>query len=155
MFSVKSLSCKDFILIIRLNQCQLPELNRKPIELFFDIEGIPDQKYEYLLGLLVCDETNSCKYYSFWADTCEDELLILQKFIEMVTQYPDAPIYHYGDYESRAINKLARRYESNIGVDIESIQNRLVNINTYIYGRIYCPVYSNGLKNIGRFIGAA
>ncbi|MEB3121809.1 MAG: IS66 family transposase [Snowella sp.] len=145
-------------LAIRTNKIyihELPELNRKPIELFFDIEGIPDQKYEYLLGLLVCDETNSCKYYSFWADTCEDELLILQKFIEMVTQYPDAPIYHYGDYESRAINKLARRYESNIGVDIESIQNRLVNINTYIYGRIYFPVYSNGLKNIGRFIGAA
>ena len=145
-------------LAIRTNKIyihELPELNRKPIELFFDIEGIPDQKYEYLLGLIVCDETHSCKYYSFWADTCEDELSILQKFIEIVTQYPDAPIYHYGDYESRAINKLARRYESNLSVDIESIKNRLVNINTYIYGRIYFPVYSNGLKIIGRFIGAS
>jgi predicted RecB family nuclease len=145
-------------LAIRTNKIyihELPELNRKPIELFFDIEGIPDQKYEYLLGLLVCNETNLCKSYSFWADTCEDELSILQKFIEIVNQYPDAPIYHYGDYESRAINKLAKRYESHLSVDIESIKNRLVNINTYIYGRIYFPVYSNRLKTIGRFIGAS
>jgi predicted RecB family nuclease len=145
-------------LAIRTNKIyihELPELNRKPIELFFDIEGIPDQRYEYLFGLLVCDETNSCKYYYFWADTFDDEFSMLQKFIEIVNQYPDAPIYHYGDYESRAINKLAKRYESNLSVDIENIKNRLVNINTYIYGRIYFPVYSNGLKTIGHFIGAS
>ncbi len=145
-------------LAIRTNKIyihELPKLNRKPIELFFDIEGIPDQNYEYLLGLLVCHENKSCNHYSFWADTCEDEYVIWQQFIEVVNQYPDAPIYHYGDYELRAINKLAKSYESNLSVDIESIKKRLVNINTYIYGRIYFPVYSNRLKTIGRFIGAS
>ncbi|MCY7282635.1 MAG: TM0106 family RecB-like putative nuclease, partial [Cyanobacteria bacterium CAN_BIN43] len=142
-------------LAIRTNKIylhEIPQLTRKPIELFLDIEGIPDQQYEYLIGLLVCDETNSCKHYSFWADTPEDEAQIWQQFIEMVNQYTDAPIYHYGDYEVRAIARLAKRYESD--VDVEGIKNRLVNVNTYIYGKVYFPVYSNGLKAIGKFIGA-
>jgi predicted RecB family nuclease len=41
---------------------ELPQLTRKPIELFLDIEGIPDEQYEYLIRLLVCDETNPCKH---------------------------------------------------------------------------------------------
>jgi predicted RecB family nuclease len=142
-------------LAIRTNKIyldELPQLTRKPIELFLDIEGIPDEQYEYLIGLLVCDETNSCNHYSFWADAREDEAKIWQQFTEMVSQYTDAPIYHYGDYEVRAISKLTKRYESEI--DLDAIKKRLVNINTYIYGQVYFPVYSNGLKSIGKFIGA-
>ena len=130
----------------------LLQLNRKPVEIFLDIEGIPDQQYEYLIGLLVCDAINSCKYHSFWADTREDEVQVWQQFIEIVNQYTDAPIFHYGNYEVRALAKLAKRYESDIKV--EEIEKRLVNINTHIYGHIYFPVYSNGLKAIGKFIGA-
>lgn len=127
----------------------LPELTRKPVELFLDIEGVPDQQYNYLIGLLVCDET-TCTYHSFWADTCEDQAWIWQRFVEKINQYPDAPIYHYGNYEARTVTKLARRYE----VDVEGLKTRLVNVNTYVYGRVYFPVYSNKLKDIGRFIGA-
>ena len=142
-------------LAIRTNKIylhELPQLTRKPIELFLDIEGIPDQQYEYLIGLLVCDATNSCKHYSFWADTPGDEAQIWRQFTEIVNQYTDAPIYHYGDYEVRAIARLAKHYESD--VDVEGIKSRLVNVNTYIYGQVYFPVYSNGLKAIGKFIGA-
>jgi predicted RecB family nuclease len=142
-------------LAIRTNKIylhELPQLTKKPIELFLDIEGIPDRQYEYLIGVLVCDETNLCKHYSFWADTREDEGKIWQQFTEVIDQYPDAPIYHYGDYEVRVIAKLTKRYESEI--DLDAIKKRLVNINTYIYGRVYFPVYSNGLKSIGKFIGA-
>ena len=142
-------------LAIRTNKIYLnglPQLVRKPVELFLDIEGIPDQQYEYLIGLIVCDETGLCKYYFFWADTRENEAQIWQQFTEIVKQYADVPIYHYGNYEARAISKLAKRYASN--VDIEGIKNCLVNVNTYIYGQVYFPVYSNGLKAIGKFIGA-
>lgn len=128
---------------------ELPELFRQPIELFLDIEGISDQQVHYLIGLLVC-EADMCTHHSFWADTPQDEAQIWQQFLEKVNQYPDAPIYHYGSYEPRAINKLGRRYET----DSESLRNRLVNLNTYIYGKVYFPVRSNRLKEIGNFIGA-
>ena len=127
----------------------LPELTRKPVELFLDIEGIPDEQYDYLIGLLVC-EADTYTFHSFWADTCEDETQIWQQFLEKANQYPNASIYHYGSYEPRAIAKLARRYET----DGESLKSRLVNINTYIYGKVYFPVHSNRLKDIGMFIGA-
>ena len=129
---------------------ELPDISRQPIEIFLDIEGIPDQKAFYLIGLLLCKE-DSCTYHSFWADTLQDEGKIWQQFLEIVNQYPDVPIYHYGSYEPRALAQLSRRYES----DGEALKARLVNVNTYIYGRVYFPVYSNRLKEIGEFIGAS
>ncbi len=117
---------------------ELSQLNRKPVEIFLDIEGIPDQQYEYLIGLLVCGGINSCKYYSFWADSREDQVQIWRQFIEIVNLYADAPIYHYEDYELRAIAKLAKRYESDIKV--EEFQKRFVNINTYIYVEPICLI---------------
>jgi len=127
----------------------LPELTRQPIELFLDIEGVPDEQYDYLIGLLVC-EGDICTYHRFWADTRKDEARMWQQFVEKVNQYPDVPIYHYGSYEPRALTKLARRYETEGG----DLNSRLVNINTYVYGTVYFPVHSNRLKDIGKFIGA-
>jgi predicted RecB family nuclease len=128
---------------------ELPELTRQPVELFLDIEGVPDRGLYYLMGLLVCEGETSTTH-TFWADSDQDEGKMWQGFLAKVNQYPDAPIYHYGSYEPRAIAKLARRYESNG----ESLTNRLVNINNHIYGKVYFPVRSNSLKTIGEFIGA-
>jgi len=50
---------------------ELPELPRHNVELFFDIEGIPDQNFDYLMGLLVCNNENNT-YQSFWANTIHD-----------------------------------------------------------------------------------
>jgi predicted RecB family nuclease len=54
-------------------------------------------------------------------------------------------------YESKAIDKLGKRYQTALG----NLKNRLVNLNTYIYGKVYFPVKSNRLKEIGNFIGAS
>ena len=128
---------------------ELPEIARQPVELFLDIEGVPDRGLYYLIGLLIC-QGDTTEHHSFWADTDQDERHIWQQFVDRVNQYPDAPIYHYGSYEPRAISALARRYQTNS----ESFTKRLVNVNGYIYGKVYFPVRSNGLKDIGDFIGA-
>jgi hypothetical protein len=139
-------------LAIRTNKIylqHLPDLSRQPIELFLDMEGVPDRQLHYLIGLLVC-QADTTAHYAFWADTDHDEHHMWQQFLDKVTQYPDAPIYHYGSYESRALLTFAKRYHT----DIEHITNRLVNVNSYVYGKVYFPVRSNGLKDIGHFIGA-
>ncbi|MCG6137630.1 MAG: IS66 family transposase [Nostoc sp. LLA-1] len=127
----------------------LPELCRQTTELFLDMEGVPDQDLYYLIGLLVC-HSGTIKLYSFWANAAEDERQIWQQMLAVINQYSNAPIYHYGSYESRAISKLAKRYETSS----ETLIQRLVNVNGYIHGNIYFPVYSNSLKDIGSFIGA-
>ena len=128
---------------------ELPALSRQPVELFVDMEGVPDKGFYYLIGVLVC-QGDTTEHYSFWADTEQDEHHIWQQFVDTVMQYPDAPIYHYGSYEPRAIATLAKRYET----DGALLTKRLVNVNRYIYGKVYFPVRSNGLKAIGTFIGA-
>ncbi|PYU67672.1 MAG: hypothetical protein DMG49_18070 [Acidobacteria bacterium] len=83
----------------------LPEVQQSDIALFLDIEGIPDRKFSYLIGLLIQDHGTATQH-SFWADTAEDEESIWQTFAEKVAEYPDVPIYHYGSYEARAIEIL-------------------------------------------------
>ena len=128
---------------------ELPTLSRQPVELFVDMEGVPDKGLYYLIGLLVC-QGDTTKHYAFWADTDQDERHMWQEFIDKIEQYPDAPIYHYGSYEPRAIATLAKRYTT----DAENVTKRLVNVNRYIYGKVYFPVRSNRLKDIGAYIGA-
>ncbi|HEY4034854.1 MAG TPA: TM0106 family RecB-like putative nuclease [Ktedonobacteraceae bacterium] len=140
-------------LAIRTNKIYLqerPVLARHSVELFLDIEGIPDQHVYYLIGLLI-SENNECSYHPFWADTSLDEERMWHVFLQKVSQYPEAPIYHYGGYEPHALERLAARYQTTC----ETITPRLVNILTCIYGKVYFPVRSNGLKDIGRFIGAS
>ena len=128
---------------------ELPEINRQPVELFLDIEGIPDQNVYYLIGLLICEGESSTQH-SFWADTLTDEARIWQQFVDKANEYPDTPIYHYGSYEAMALKKLANRYDT----DAAPLLQRLVNVNGFIYGKVYFPIYSNRLKEIGLFIGA-
>jgi predicted RecB family nuclease len=117
---------------------QLPELSRHRVELFLDIEGIPDQNLHYLIGLLVCDGEHT-SYRSFWADTPQEEERVWNQFCEIINEYPDVPIYHYGQYEPRATEKLAERYQT----QSEGYRKRLVNVSSYIYGKVYFPARSN------------
>jgi predicted RecB family nuclease len=128
---------------------EMPELTRQPVELFLDIEGIPDQRFYYLIGLLVYDGEKSFQH-SFWADNPKDEETIWKQLLAKINEYPEAPIYHYGSYEIKAIGELAKRYTT----DVEKVIKHLININSYIYGRIYFPIFSNRLKEIGSLIGA-
>jgi len=127
-----------------------PELSRQPVEIFLDIEGIPDQHMYYLMGLLICDG-ESCAYHALWAATLVDEERMWHQFLTMIQERPHAPIYHYGSYEPKAIATLGRRYHS----DTASITTRLVNVNASIYGKVYFPLRSNKLKDIGVFLGAS
>lgn len=141
-------------LVLRIRKIYLhspPELLRNQTELFLDIEGIPDRQSFYLIGLLICEKKNY-SYYTFWAnDSIKDEPQIWRHLVEILGKYIDCPIYHYGNYEEKAIVILGKRYET----ETEGIIKRLVNVNNYIYGNVYFPLRSNSLKEIGRFIGAS
>src|SRR5713101_6718116 len=50
---------------------ELLALSRQPVELFLDMEGVPDRGRYYLMGLLVC-QGDITKHHVFWADTDQD-----------------------------------------------------------------------------------
>ena len=127
-----------------------PTLVRHEPEIFLDFEGIPDRDIHYLLGVLV-RQRGEVTYHAFWADTDADETRIWRELLTILAAYPGAPLYHYGQYEARAIRTLAKRYES----VADTLLGRLVNLNAYVYGKVYFPVRSNRLKDIGRWLGVA
>jgi hypothetical protein len=47
--------------------------------------------------------------------------------------------------------QLGKRYQ----IETENVRKQLINLNTHIFGKIYFPVKSNRLKEIGSFIGAS
>ncbi len=129
---------------------ELPTLLRREVELFLDLEGIPDQNFHYLIGLLINKQGNR-SYHAFWANTPEDEQQIWAEALTKINEHPEAPIYHYGSYEPRAMDGLAQKYQT----DCEALKNRLVNLNASIYGKVYFPTRSNNLKELGKLIGAS
>ena len=129
---------------------ELPSLTRHEVELFLDIEGVPDQRSYYLFGLLVLQD-GTATYRAFWADAPELEEHNWRQFLTALDDFPAAPIYHYGRYDHQAIATLTRRYQGDrVGLD-----QRLINLNASVYGKVYFPVRSNRLKDIGRHLGAS
>ena len=127
-----------------------PTLAQQPVELFLDIEGIPDQDFNYLVGVMV-KKGDKTTMHSFWADGPDDESRIFKECLALAAKYPDAPIYHYGNYERRAIERVAERH----GLDCQALLARLVNVNGIVYGKVYFPTRSNRLKDLGAAVGAS
>jgi predicted RecB family nuclease len=116
--------------------------------LYLDLEGLPDVDFYYLAGVIM-KQCNSQTEHSFWADDRSQEPLLLQSLLGFLRNYPTYPILHYGNYEVDALQRLSRRYKT----DASDVIARLVNVNKVIYGKIYFPVYSNSLKDIGSHFG--
>jgi predicted RecB family nuclease len=126
----------------------LPELTRVPVELFVDLEGVPDRDEHYLAGLLVCSN-GEVAYEPFWADDAAGEAAMWSGLVGRLEVFPDAPVFHYGSYEKKAFEKLAKRHGRG-----EGLAKRLVNVASSVSGKVYFPVRSNGLKPLGRYLGA-
>ncbi|MCV3216087.1 TM0106 family RecB-like putative nuclease [Plectonema radiosum NIES-515] len=124
-----------------------------PIEIYFDIEAQPDLNLDYLLGVLVVDrQAKTEKFYSFLAEKAEEEELIWQQFLNLVWQYPEAPIYHFCVYEFDTIKRLARLYRTPQR-DVAPVLNRFVDIYEELIQSVTLPIESYALKAIAKWLG--
>jgi predicted RecB family nuclease len=124
-----------------------------PIELYFDIEAQPDLELNYLLGVLVVDRlANTEKFYSFLADKPEDEELVWQQFLDLVWQYPEAPIYHFCVYEFDTVKRLAKLYGTPNSL-VRPVLSRFVDVYEQLTQSVALPVESYALKAIARWLG--
>jgi predicted RecB family nuclease len=127
---------------------ELPTLPKHPIELFLDIEGLPDEDRDYLIGLDI-REGDQVTSHSFWANSANEEVGVFKQCLNVAYQYPDAPIFHYGSYEPRAFARVAKKH----GLKTQGFIQRLVNVNSAIFGKVYFPARSNRLKDLGGIVG--
>jgi uncharacterized protein len=93
----------------RLGFHRLPKPNEG--DLYFDMEGNPMEEggLEYLFGVSYLDG-GGLVFKPFWAHTRQEEKKAFEDFIDFVSGrialYPDLHIYHYADYERRALQSL-------------------------------------------------
>ena len=122
------------------------------IEIYFDIEAQPDLNLDYLLGVLVIDREAKTEFHSLLAERPEQEELIWQQFLDLVEQYPLAPIFHFCAYEVDTVKRLAKLYHTP-RERVRPILERFVDIYEQVMQTVTLPVESYALKPIARWIG--
>jgi predicted RecB family nuclease len=128
---------------------QRPKLSAPSTLVFLDIEGLPDRNFFYLIGLLVINEGER-RVFQFWADSENDQEKIWRQFVEVIEQLENFVIFHHGNYDSIFVKKMQDQYGNLNG---NPLNEKLINTLSLLYGKVYFPTYSNGLKEIGAFLG--
>jgi predicted RecB family nuclease len=127
-----------------------PQLPESPVRVYLDLEGKPDERFDYLLGcLIVADGTQ--RTLSSWADDRGQEPQMFDRLLEVLEPYESFTVFSYGSYEASFLKRMARRAEY-----VESAQhvlNSLVNVLSTVYSHVYFPTFSNGLKGRGGVLG--
>jgi predicted RecB family nuclease len=131
-----------------------PVVPQGGVAVYLDIEGVPDRDFEYLIGLLTV-EGGVCAEYSFWADDPSQEKAAWADCLRVLEGLGDYTLYHYGRYESRFLDRMKRSATSEAAAAaVERVQARSCNVLAVIYSHVYFPTWSNGLKDVGTFLGA-
>ncbi|WP_242028322.1 TM0106 family RecB-like putative nuclease [Pseudanabaena sp. FACHB-2040] len=129
------------------------DLPSAEVELYFDIEAAPDQDLIYLHGVLVVDyRTGEETFHALLAESPEAEQTAWAQFLELVHDYPTAPIYHFCPYEAQTVRKLGQLFGTPDPV-IETLLTRFFDVHKSITESVTLPVESYALKHIARWIG--
>ena len=122
-----------------------------PVEFYFDIESQPDLNLIYLHGVLMVQGTEQ-RFYPFLAESPADEQQAWSQFLELVTAYPQAPIYHFCPYEVDCIRRLGKQFHTPPAT-IDRLVRRCVDLHAWVTQTVTLPVDSYALKSIARWLG--
>ncbi len=127
-----------------------PELPVSSTRIYFDIEGDPERRFDYLLGMIV-EANGVVERHSFWVDSPAEEPRLFQQFLDVMGRDDDFRLYCYGGYEAAFLRRMIKGSKRpELG---ERLLHRLVNVLSVVHAHVYFPTYSNGLKEIGRLLG--
>ena len=93
-------------------------------------------------------------HHSLWADTVADEERIWSAFLDILSGIDNPVLIHYGSFETTFLKRMCDRYGGprEDSVAAKAITSS-VNLLSVIFAQVYFPSYSNGLKEIARFLG--
>jgi predicted RecB family nuclease len=144
-------------LAIKKNQIHVvgaPSLKFEGVPTFLDVEGMPDRDFYYLVGLRF-ESGGEQVERSFWADGLDGEHVIWENCLRTLKAIGNAQIVSYGAYETRFLRQMKERYIS-APDDVDFVDRLIetsVNLLGCIYSKVYFPVFSNSLKEVGRYLG--
>jgi predicted RecB family nuclease len=129
------------------------ELKIEGTPVYFDVEGLPDRDFYYLIGMRI-GNGKSAVQHSLWANEIDDEERIWNDFLGILASVENPVLIHYGSYETTFFNRMLTRHGSPPKYSaMPAVFERAINLVSVIFAKVYYPTYSNGLKEIARFLG--
>jgi transposase len=130
-----------------------PALKIEGTPVYLDVEGLPDKDFYYLIGMRIVSH-ESTMHHSLWADNDADEKNMWNDFLCILSNLETPVLICYGSYEKVFLKAMCERYgepqkESPLSKAIKSP----LNILSFLYGQVYFPTFSNGLKEIAGHLG--
>ncbi|PYT25474.1 MAG: IS3 family transposase [Acidobacteria bacterium] len=116
-------------------------------------KACPTEAFYYLIGMRIKAE-GSAIHYSLWADGPADEGRIWREFLSKLREIENPVLIHYSSFESAFLMRMCEKYGGppDGSATAKAIKSP-VNILSVIFGQIYFPTYSNGLKEIAGWLG--
>jgi hypothetical protein len=121
---------------------------------YLDVEGVPDRDFYYLVGLRYRAGVTDLQR-SFWADTASEEKDMWAACLLALRHIENPHFVHYGSYETQFLRRMKERYadDADNKAYIERLISSSFNLISLTYAQVYFPTYSNGLKEIGKYLG--
>ncbi len=130
-----------------------PALTIEGTPVYLDVEGMPDKDFYYLIGMRIV-RSESTLHHSLWADNDADEKNIWNDFLCILSNVENPVLVCYGSYEKVFLKVMHERYgEPQKESPLNKIIKSPLNILSFIYGQVYFPTFSNGLKEIAGHFG--
>jgi predicted RecB family nuclease len=127
-----------------------PDLPNSPVQIYLDMEGLPDERFVYLIGMVVV-QNDKVTQFSFWANGKNQEADIFQQFLDEVTRHEGFAVYSYGKYERAFLKRM--RAVARDPKQVDRVLGSLVNVLSLVHAHAYFPCYSSGLKDVARSLG--
>jgi predicted RecB family nuclease len=123
-----------------------------PVSVYFDIEGLPEQEFYYLIGALVVQDGKET-HHAFWADSPAEQQSIFLQFSRLVGGLAPCKLFHYGRYDSDALKAMQSGLDEDAGRQAGALLGEVTNVLTVIHSHVYFPAYTNSLKEIAGYLG--
>lgn len=133
-----------------------PEFKIVGTPVYLDVESVPERELYYLIGLRILSPGCRVVQHSYWANEPCEEKEIWASFLRALSTIESPQLIHYGSYEKLFLKRMKARYGADGSHSFtDALVGNSVNLLSVIYGSIYFPTYSNGLKEISRYLGFA
>ena len=148
-YSLRALAIREN----KIHAVGIPDPKLEGTRVFLDVEGLPDRDFYYLIGVRF-QASDGIVQHSFWAADAQDENLIWNSFLGILSEIINPCIIHYGSYETIFLKRMCERHgcppkRSQVAYAVD----HPINLLSFIYARVYFPTYSNGLKEIAGYLG--
>jgi predicted RecB family nuclease len=130
-----------------------PELKIEGTPIYLDVEGLPDRDFYYLIGVRFWTDRRLIQH-SLWAADENDERRNWREFLGVLSGIEKPVLIYYGSFETAFLRRMRRKYGDPVeGSRLAEAMSSAVNLLSVIFAKVYFPTFSNGIKEIARYLG--